>query len=138
MTTLISNDIFELTKIDHPSNRAIKLYNFKMLPLSDARQETLDLLSESIAMICNNASGAKSSIILDCADLNNIDLIASFWRLSFKKALAINNTGLDKFLLISRSVIVKSLSNNIIHIKHAGHYTKVCISREEALSELNK
>ena len=131
--TLITNDAFELTQCPHPTNPDIKLYVFQMQALPNAQQGHLDALSESLDMICNNASGGKSSIILDCSALTSIGMIKRFWKLSFGKALDVDNAGLDKFYLISESKLLKTLSSRIIRIKNASGYTKIFSTRQDAL-----
>jgi hypothetical protein len=133
---LMSNDVFRLAQCAHPTSLQTKLYYFQMQPLTEAHQEQLDLLSESLAMICQNSSGTKSSIILDCSALTSFCLLQRFWSLSFQKALGIDNVGLDKFVVLSTSQLVNSLSNGIIHIKRATDYTKICCTLQEALQYL--
>lgn len=134
---MMTNEVFIMELCEHPRQKETNLYYFELKPLTEAHQHHLDLLGDSLAMICNNKSGKKSSIVLDCSALTNSGLIQRFLKLSFKKALAIDNPmGLDKFMIITASVLVKVISNSIIKIKNAAHYTKVCASREEALSNL--
>lgn len=133
---IIENNVFELIQKQHPKNPQLTFYHFRMHTLTEARQEYIDLLSESLAVICNNTVEMKSSVILDCSALKNLDLIRRLWRLSFKRALSINNTGLDKFLLVSTSRLANSFSTGIIRLKKAGDYAKICNSLEEAIQSL--
>lgn len=122
---------------DHPRDKSINLYYFEMQPLNETHQHHLDLLGDSLALICNSKIGGMSSIILDCSALTSGELIKRFLKLSLSRALAINNPdGLDKFMIITSSGIVKVMSNSIIALKRAAHYTKVCSSKDEAIGEL--
>ena len=137
ISIMMTNEVFSMGLCEHPKQKATNLYCFEMKPLTDAHQRHLDLLGDSLAVICNNTSGKRSSIILDCSALTNRGLINRILKLSFKNAFEIDKpVDLDKFMIITESTLVKIMSNSIIKMKNASNYTKVCTSREEALSNL--
>jgi hypothetical protein len=133
---MIKNEVFILGLYDHPRDKSINLYYFEMQPLTEAHQYDMDLLGDSLAMICNSETGL-SSIVLDCSALKSGELLKRFLKLSLGRALGITNpAGLDKFMIITSSRLVKVMSNSIIKLKKAAHYTKICSSKEEAICEL--
>lgn len=125
--TLISNEAFLMQLAQHP-NKAQNVYTFQMLPV-DAQQEHLDLLQNSLSMICTNAL-CKSTIILDCSLLKQKSLVKQS---CLKKIIGIDNpTGLDKFIIVTTCTLISVLSKGIIKLKRADSYTKICASIEEA------
>jgi hypothetical protein len=131
---LAENETFILTLCQHPSHPTTNLYHFYLYPVKTTNQTQLDTLSESIAMICDNKSGVKSSIILNCLEFKSVSLIKKLWKLSFQRAMAIENSGLDKFVVLSKSKIFKSFTKPIIKMKKASSYTKILSSIQDALN----
>ena len=135
MNTLITNSAFAMRVEKHPVKLS-NLYVFELLP-GDAQQVNLDLLHSSLAMICSNESGIKSSVILDCSLLKNNGLIQRFIKLCFKKLVGIDNRkGLDKLVIVTSSGLVSVMSKSIIKLKKAEQYSKVCSTMAEALEEI--
>lgn len=129
----MQNSVFMLSMMAHPRDSSTKLYYFTVWPLVGADPRHVDLLGDSLAMICNVATGEKSSIILDCSVLTSGD----FRKMSLVRALAIDaHTGLDRLLIVTSSEFIKMMTNGIIALKKASSYAKVCLSSEEALLEL--
>jgi hypothetical protein len=132
MTALVENSVFQLFEWPHPANLNKKLFYFKLRPLTQASKDDCSALADSIKLICDSTTSI-SSIILDCAELSQTELIKSFWSLAFTKALDISNQGLDKFIIVSQSHLLNSLSSTIISLKHASSYTHIFPSLDQAL-----
>ena len=134
MSTLISNESFCMRTITHPL-KSTQVYLCELLPV-DPVIEHLQLLQNSLEMICNNKI-KKSSVIIDCSLLLKKKLIKRFLQGSLTNLMSIENPiGLDKFIIVTSSPIVKVFSSGIIKLKKADHYTKICASMQDALKEL--
>ena len=139
MNNMISNEAFNVMVGTHPVGthpvKTMKLYIFQLMPV-DAQQEHLDLLQNSLEMICKNEAG-QSSVILDCSLLLQKKMIKRFLQRSLSKLAAIENpTGLYKLIIVTSSSIVKVVSTGIIKLKKADHYTKICTTMTDAMLEL--
>lgn len=128
MNTLFRNETFALHEISKNN------YHFEMQPNKGVNQDHINLLSNSIRLICNNDSGKQSSIILDCSRLNTLQLVSQFYNLCFTGALDITNVGLKWFIIVTTSDMLVSLTAKIIVLKSANSYTKVVSTLQEAFS----
>jgi hypothetical protein len=135
MTALVENSVFQLFEWGHPKSPGKKLFYFKLLPLAQASKEDCSSLAESIKLICDSST-STSSIILDCLELSHAELIKSFWSIAFTKALSISNQGLDKFMIVSQSDFLNTLSSTIIALKHASGYTHIFTTIDQAVLAL--
>jgi hypothetical protein len=138
MSVLIANDAFLLTQTAHPKQPAVHLYIYQLLPNENAQQYHMDLLANSLDLICNNTSGS-SAVIIDCSFVTKKGLVKQFLKLCFKDVIDIeiaDRAGLVKMLIVTTSGLVKTMSNGIIKLKRADKYTKVCSSMAEAMAEL--
>ena len=104
-----------------------------MNSIKEATQEDFDLLTQSMALICDNDKNLRYSIVLDCLEFTQSEFISKFWKLSFTQTLAISNKTLDKFILVTQSKLLKTLSTPIIFLKKAQHYTFIVNNLDQAL-----
>lgn len=113
------------------------VYHFRMNPQAKASQDELNLLTQSLSLICNSTT-EKHSVILDCSSLAAGDVVRKFLELDiFDASKGIGNAGLDKFVIVTQVKAVQKVSKLVIALKKASHYTKVCKSLEAALFEIS-
>ena len=132
-TIMIENELFVLQQNDCQSK---KYFTYTFKPITNATQQDFDVLTTSISLICDNEQQCKYSIILDCSVFTQTEFISRFWKLSFTKALSISNKSLDKFILITKSHLLKTLSTPIILLKKASKYTFIVHTMEDALNKI--
>ena len=106
----------------------------EVMPL--AYEQQLELLSQSLVMICQSTVGIKHSIILDCSALKSHRDAKTVMTRRFKEAMALgtNPPGLDRFVIVIQNILVKALMKTIIKTKKASGYTKTCNSVQKALA----
>ena len=130
---MLETKLFSLSQQTLPNGSTY--FYYQMHRVSEATQQDFDVLSQSLALICDNTN-ERNSIVLDCSQINQCEFISRFWTLSFGNALSITNKGLNKFVLISQSKLLKTLSKPIIAIKKASKYTFIVASLDAALAQL--
>lgn len=133
---ILNNSVFTLEKLPHPRPEAVSsFYYISLQPRASATQAEVDVLSRALATICNNAS-EKSAVILDCSQLRTVEIVDRFLQLDLSRAIGVGQQGLDKFVIVTHNKCLTGFSNTIIKRKHAGSYTKICASLDEALRML--
>ena len=105
----------------------------KLLSKGNA-QEAMKFIGNIILEVCNNET-TKNSIILDCTELKKVTNLNKL-NLGNILKLGYQPVGLEKFFIVTKSIIVKTFAKGIIRIKGAKEYTHVYSSLLEAVSNL--
>jgi hypothetical protein len=129
---LADNALFTLEKKAHPRDANIALLYFTFKPVHEKHADSTTLLSNALREICDNPH-RKSSVVLDALALSQCELLGQFVEMAFGSLRSVTNTGLDKFIILSHSGLLVTMSKTIIKLKKAASYTHICASVEEAM-----